>query len=331
MATRLDVSMNYSTRILLIGLTSLLGLCAAPAQDFDLAAKVNGEGISRSELQSRVDASMRKGSLNYGAITQPRQYNRVQRQVLDQLIAQELLWQAAEGAGFVAAADEVDQALTEVRQGYPTEMAFNNDLVENGFTAESFREDVRRKISVRKWAQQTLGKDIEVSDAEIHEYYAANQVRFVQSEQVNVRHVLIKLAPDADEAATAAARTKIDQILERARAGADFAELAKANSEGPTAPRGGDLGFVPRGALVKPFEDAAFALQPGEISDVVRTQFGFHVIKLEGRREGSLVPEEQVAPSIRQHLFATKFQEAVVDRMRTLREEATVEILIPES
>ncbi len=323
--------MKLSKRILLPGLVALFGLGAVTAQELDLAAKVNGEGITRAELQARVDASMRQGSTNSGAITQPRQYNRLQRQVLDQLIAQELLWQAAKGAGFVATKDEVDQAMAQIRQRYTTEMAFDNQLTEHGFTAESFREDMRRKISVRRWAQETLSKDIQVSDAEIHDYYTANQARFVQSEQVNARHVLVKLAPNASEAESAAARRKIEQILERAKAGADFAELAKAQSEGPTAPQGGDLGFVPRGAMVKPFEDAAFALKPGEISDVVRTQYGLHIIKLEARREGSLVPEEQVAPAIRQQLFATKFQDAVVDRMRALRDEASVEILIPES
>ncbi|MDH3475790.1 MAG: peptidylprolyl isomerase [Rhodospirillales bacterium] len=323
--------MKFPLRVLLTSLIAVFGLSAVTAQDLDLAAKVNGEGISRTLLQNRVDASMRQGSSNYGAITQPSQYKRVQRQVLDQLIVQELLWQAAKGAGFVATADEVEQAMAQVRQGYPTEMAFDNALTEHGFTAESFEEDMRRKIAVRRWAQETLGKDIQVSDAEVHDFYLANQVRFVQSEQINVRHVLIKLASDADEAATAAARGKIEQVLEQARAGADFAELAKTRSEGPSAPQGGELGFVPRGTLVKPFEDAAFALKPGEISDVVRTQYGFHVIKLEARREGSQVPEEQAAPAIRQQLSASKFQDAVLERMRTLRQEASVEILIPES
>jgi peptidyl-prolyl cis-trans isomerase C len=323
--------MKFPIRILLAGLVGLFGLGAVAAQDMDLAAKVNGEGITRAQLQARVDASMRQGGTNYGAITQPRQYGRLQRQVLDQLIAQELLWQAAKGAGFVAAPEEVDQAMAQVRQRYPSELAFNNQLTEHGFTAESFREDMRRRVSVRNWAEATLSKDIQVSDAEIHDYYVANQVRFIQSEQINARHVLIKLAPDAGEAETAAARGRMEQILEQARAGADFAELAKTHSEGPSAPQGGDLGFVPRGALVKPFEDAAFALEPGEISDVVRTQYGLHIIKLEARREGSVVPEEQAAPAIRQQLLATKFQEAVLDRMRSLREAASVEILIPES
>lgn len=320
---------GLNMRALLLGFIGLLVISAAVAQDFNLVAKVNGEGITRDRLQSSVDASMERRGFNYGGVTQPRHFKRLQRQALEQLIAQELLWQKAEQEGFVAAAEELDEALAAARKSYPSEQAYLKDLERNAFTMESFREDLRRKISVRKWAHATLASEIQVSDAEIHDFYVANQVRFVQPEQINARHVLIKLAPGADDDATAAARDKIEQLLEQARAGSDFADLAKKHSQGPSAPRGGELGFVPRGRLVKDFEDAAFALETGEISDVVRTEFGFHIIQIIARRDGQAVPEQQVAAPIRQHLFETKFLEAVAERVRVLRKEASVEILIP--
>ena len=304
----------------------LLGAGAAPAQDFDLAAKVNGEGITRTRLQSSVDASTRTG---YGNMTQPGAYKRVQRNVLDQLIAQELLWQEAERGGFVATPAEVDQAVDQLRGRYDSENAYLFELEKNGFTAESYREDLKRQISVRRWMEQTLAKDISVSDAEIHDFYTANQDRFVQPEQIHARHVLIKVAPDADEARVAQARQEIEQILAEAKQDADFAELAKQHSQGPSAPRGGDLGFFQRGQMVKPFEDVAFALEPGEISGVVRTRFGFHIIKLEGRRAKQVVPEAQAAPSVRDYLASNKFQDAVEERVKALREQGSVEILIP--
>jgi peptidyl-prolyl cis-trans isomerase C len=307
----------------------LLAPGAAPAQDWHLAAKVNGEGITRARLQSRVDASTRQGTINYGGVTQPKQYQRMQHQVLEELIDQELLWQEAKRQGFVATAAEVDQALDEVRRGYDSDFAYQMELERNGFTPESYREDMKRRISVRHWVQETLAKDIVVSDDEIHEFYVANQGRMVQPEQINPRHVLIKVEAGADETTVAAARQRIEQILAEAKQGADFVELAKTRSEGPTAPRGGDLGFLARGQLVKPFEDAAFALQPGEISGVVRTRYGFHIIKLEARRAAQVVPEAQAAPSLRSHLTSTKLEEAIVERVRILREQGSIEILIP--
>ena len=315
---------------LFFAMTALGGVTSvAPAQDFNLAAKVNGAEITRARVQSGIDASMREGSINYGGITQPQQMKRMQQQILDQLIAQELLWQEARREGFIATPAQVEQALDQMRSRYGTEDAYRQGLERNGFTADSYREDLRRHISVRRWVQESLATSIAVSDAEIHDYYVANPSQFVQPGQVNPRHVLIKVDPGADEATIAAARQRIEQILAEAKQGADFAELAKRHSEGPSAPRGGDLGFVSRGQLVKPFEDAAFALQPGEISDIVRTRYGFHVIKLQARREGRVVPEAQAAPSLRNYLGSIKLQEAVEDRVRSLREQGSVEILIP--
>jgi parvulin-like peptidyl-prolyl isomerase len=127
----------------------------------------------------------------------------------------------------------------------------------------------------------------------------------------------------------AEARKKIEQVLAEAKQGADFSELAKKYSQGPSAPRGGELGFLPRGRLVKPFEDTAFTLKAGEISDIVRTRYGFHIIKIEARREKGVVPEKQAAPSIRNYLSSRKVQEAVQDRVGTLRKKGKVEIYLP--
>ena len=111
--------------------------------------------------------------------------------------------------------------------------------------------------------------------------------------QVRARHILIKVASDADEATKQAARTKIDALLARAKAGDDFAALAKANSEDEgSAKKGGDLGFNPKGRMVKPFDEAQFALQPGQISDVVESTFGYHIIKAEAVREGDVPVDE---------------------------------------
>lgn len=306
----------------------MLGLGAAYAGEVNLAATVNGEGIARTRLQSSVDASMRRGRMNYGGITKPDQYKRLQRQVLDQLIAQKLLWQEANRQGFVATPAEVEQALERLRKRYQTEEAYLQGLEQNGLTAETYREGLKREISVQHWVRETIAQGITVADAEVHDYYVKNRAQFVQPEGINARHVLIKVGPDADEATVAAARKKIEPVLAKARQGADFAELAKQYSQGPSAPRGGALGLVPRGQLVKPFEDAAFALKPGEISDIVRTRYGFHIIKLEARRESGVAPEKEVVPSIRNYLSSTKVQELVQDRVRTLREKGSVEILI---
>ena len=318
-----------ASHLCLSSILLLLGAGTTVAGNYDIVATVNGEGITRDRLQTRVDATIEESGLNYGGITRPQQFKQMQRQALDLLIAQELLWQTAAREGFVAETAEVDAAFEEVRRGFPSDQALANHLKKNAFTEDGFRDDLKRRISIRKWAYGSLGETIRISDPDIHEYYVANQVHFIQPEQINVRHVLIKVPPDADEATTASAREKIDEVLAQARAGVDFADLAKEYSEGPSASDGGDLGFAPRGAFVKPFEDAAFALEIGQISGVVRSGYGFHIIKLVDRREGHTLPETEAAPAIRQYLFEDRLVAAMAEKVEDLRERASVEVYIP--
>jgi parvulin-like peptidyl-prolyl isomerase/cytochrome oxidase Cu insertion factor (SCO1/SenC/PrrC family) len=320
---------RFGSRITAAPLVGLLGIGAAKAQNSGFAATVNGEGIARERLDSSVDAYFRKGGMNYVGITQPGQFRRAQREVLEQLVSQELLRQQAEQSGCVASSEEIELALDSVHRGYPDELVFKNDLTEKGYTPDFFREDLLHKVSVRKWARAMLVPAIEVSHAEVHDFYVTNQGRFIAPEQINVRHLLIKVDRNADDAVLAVAQLQIERVLQLAQEGADFAELARQYSQDTTASRGGEFAFTSRGQLVRSFEDAAYALQPGGISGVVRTRFGLHIIQLIARRDGALIPEQQVAEPIRSHLFENKLVEVVAKRVSSLREQAAVEILIP--
>jgi peptidyl-prolyl cis-trans isomerase D len=140
---------------------------------------------------------------------------------------------------------------------------------------------------------------VQIADDEVQRYYEENQTEFYSPEKVEARHILIKVAPDADEAAVAAARKRIETIYARAVGGEDFAELATALSEGPSKNQGGYLGFFERGRMVKPFEEAAFALQEGDISEPVRTDFGWHIIKVERHQAAETLSLEQSRDKIR--------------------------------
>ena len=120
-----------------------------------------------------------------------------------------------------------------------------------------------------------------IPDEELESFYRENFSRFSIPEQRSARHILIKTSEEDTEDILAEKRNRAEQVLELAKSGEDFTELAKQYSEGPTGPKGGDLGSFTRGRMVKPFDDAAFSLKEGEISDIVETQFGFHIIKLE--------------------------------------------------
>lgn len=292
-----------------------------------LAASVNGVAITRAKLQSRLDAYMRQNKINAGGVFNPGFYKRIRRRVLDVIIAQELLWQAARDRGVVATDEEVRSAIDFARDRFGSESKFLAGIRDGGFTDEAeYTEDMRRRLSVQKLIAFDIVPSVSVSDAEIHAFYINNPERFVRPEEVRVRHILVKVVKDADKVTLEAARARIDAIHAEATGDADFAELAREHSDGPSAPHGGDLGFFGRGRMVKPFEEAAFALAPGTISGPVRTVFGYHIIKVEQRRGGDRIPEGSVAPRIRAVLERQKVKETVVARVQALHAAAVVEI-----
>jgi peptidyl-prolyl cis-trans isomerase C len=292
------------------------------------AARVNGVAISRAELDTSFNGYIQQRGMNTGMITDPEQYKQVQLEVLEMLISRELLWQEAKKKNYVAKDEDVKEAIGSVKSKFPSEDDFKLRLSQSGYTEKEYTEFLRQQLSVRELVQKDIAKELAVSDDEVHGYYESNPEQFKAPEQVRARHILVKVDPSADEAAKEAAKKKIEGILTEAKGGADFAEMAKKHSEGPSRPNGGDLGFFSRGQMVKPFDDAAFALKPGEISDVVNTVYGYHIIKVEEKREPRTIAEEDVREQVRQFLQAGKVQGAVKERVNTLRSVGDVEILI---
>jgi peptidyl-prolyl cis-trans isomerase C len=167
-----------------------------------------------------------------------------------------------------------------------------------------------------------------VKPADVSAFYEKNPERFQQPEAVHASHVLITVPQGADAATKAAARAKAEDVLKQARAGADFAKLARTYSNDASAPRGGDLGFFPKGQMAPTFEAAAFALAPNQISDVVETPFGFHVIKMLEKRTAQSVPFGQAAPQIEQYLRQEQQQTKTRAFVQQLRAKGNVQVFI---
>ena len=303
----------------------LLGSTAAiSAQMFGPVATVNGVEISRSKMQAQVDHTINQRGMGSGGITQPGTYKNIQGEVLEQLIVQELLWQEAQRREFIVSDAEVDEELEKVKSGFETEQAFLFKIKEGGFTEATYREEIRQQRSARRMVAEGISAGIVVSDEDIENFYDENIDRMSSPEQVRARHILVGPKSD-DEEGERLAREKIAAIQKELEGGASFALVAMERSEGPSANQGGDLGFFGRGQMVPAFEEVAFALQPGEISEVVETQFGYHIIKLEERREAQTVPVEEAAERITAYLTQNKLQEAVEVLVDELHAAATIE------
>jgi peptidyl-prolyl cis-trans isomerase C len=294
------------------------------AQAFGPALTINGVDITRAKVNSQVDHMINQRGLNSGGITQPAVYQQLQQEVVERLITQELLWQEAQRREVVASDSDVDEQLAKMKSGFDNEQAFLFQIQAGGFTESAYHEDIRQQRSVQNMIAGELAREVTVSDEEIEAFYNENIEQMTLPEAIRARHILMKAAVD-DESARESARERITAVQQELRDGADFAALATEFSEAPSAPKGGDLGFFGRDQMVPSFENAAFALQPGEISEVVDTQFGYHLIKLEERREAQTVPVEEAAERITAYLTQDKLQEAVEDLVDELHAAATIE------
>ena len=193
--------------------------------------------------------------------------------------------------------------------GFAPQVTISDEDLQKYFAdhQEAYREPERIRLKLVEFRPQDFAAQVTPSDPDIQAYYDAHTDDYRHPEEVRARHILFKVAPNASEADKAAARTQAEDVLAKAKAGADFAELAKQYSQDSTASNGGDLGRFGHGVMTPAFETAAFALQPGQISDVVETQFGFHIIKLEEKVPEHVEPLDSARAAI---VSALQLQEA---------------------
>jgi peptidyl-prolyl cis-trans isomerase C len=195
---------------------------------------------------------------------------------------------------------------------------------------ERLKQLIQADLIIQNLIQQEVIAKMTVSDEEAQGFYEERKDQFNEPEQVQASHIIILVKPEATQEEKDVARKKIEDILAQVKAGEDFAELAKEHSEGPSKDRGGDLGFFTRDKMVKPFADAAFALNEGEISDIVETQYGYHIIKVTGRKPQRQIPFDEVKEQIKQSLLKQKTNTEMSNWIAELRENATIEMMTPE-
>jgi peptidyl-prolyl cis-trans isomerase C len=255
---------------------------------------------------------------------------RLRREAMDLMIEQALVWQAAESAGIEVDPAEVDRNIEEIRSVFDTENGFTMKLEGEGFTEESFHQHMERMIAAKRYLDEIRLGVADVSEADLERYYHDNEHRLTLPEQVRVRHILLTWKPLGTQDDRAAIRKQMQPILERARSGEDFAALAREFSDDyATKNSGGDTGFFQRGEMVRPFEEVAFTLEPGEISDPVETTFGVHILRVEEHRESRLLPLDEVRDQLLEYVRSERMDAAVQEEIDRLRAAADIEILIP--
>ena len=286
-------------------------------------ATVDGEVILMSTYERRAKPVIEE----YGKVlTGPDKEIKIKElkeKILEQMIDEKILINEAKRNKIKVNSKEIQDGMGEIRKRFGTEEEYNRELANQGLSEEKFKEQVKEQLMVIKLIDQEVkAKVISPTDGEIEDFYKQNESEMVEPEQVRARHILIKVDENTDKKK---AQKRIRDILKEVKKGeTSFAELAKKYSEGPSAPRGGDLGFFIRGQMVKKFEEAAFALQVGEISDVVETEYGYHIIQCIEKKAGEKKSLEDIREYLRNFIFQKRMEERYEKWLRGLRDKATI-------
>jgi peptidyl-prolyl cis-trans isomerase C len=281
-----------------------------------VVATVNGESILLGEV-NRVVGVWKSNNFSLADTLSPRA---LQRKALDELVDQRVLLDAARKEDLVPTEEQMQMAMKMFMQRFQSPEMFEQALQQQGSDRQEFEKNLRVDMTIRNYLFRSMPDTFNVAAGEAQRWYDDHPDMFTQ---VHARHILVKVEPGATPEAKDAARTKAHALLSQVRGGADFGETAKASSDCPSAPNGGDLGTFGKGQMVPAFEEAAFGLQEGQVSDVVETQFGYHIIKLEGR---SKMPFDQnVEGQLSQQIVSEKRSAAVRNRIDDLRSAAKIE------
>jgi peptidyl-prolyl cis-trans isomerase C len=251
-------------------------------------------------------------------------------EVLENLIAREVLYQKSKAEEIKVDEAMLDEHMATLKQQFPSEDEFKKTLGEMGLSEAGLRSDFERAKAIEQLLDEEVSKKIVISDEETKKYYAENPAMFKHPEQVRASHILITVDPKAEDSAKAASRAKLEAVQARLKQGEDFAALAKEVSQCPSASKGGDLGYFRQGQMVEPFEKAAFALKPGEVSDIVETQFGYHLIKVADHKPETVVGYDEIKERIAEHLKQDRLKDEIDRYVDTLKQEAKITKNLPE-
>ena len=299
---------------------------AKPA-DNKYIAKVNGVEISNTDLERKFNLIKER----YASMGMPLDDNKLQefrKNILNSLIEQEVLYQESVAEGIKVDPAEVKAELANFKKQFENEAAFKKQIKEMNFTEDIILSQIGRSKTIQKFIAEKIMPGIKVTDEEVKKYYDTHPDEFKLPERVHVSHILVKVdpkAPDAEKTKKEALK-KIEGIKAKLDKGADFAKMAMENSDCPSKAKGGDLGFFQRGQMVKPFEEAAFALKPGEMSGIVETQFGYHIIKCQEKKGASTLAFADIKEKLRNKLKDDRFKETFPKYMETLKKKYKIEI-----
>lgn len=287
-----------------------------------IAAEVNGEIVLYSEVRERA---FQMSSMGGTAQPDPKEFI---KPALESLVDEKLIIQYGKEKEIKVTAMELDKAVEDFRKrtGAATMEDFSQMLTRAGLTMDGYRKMLGDQLLARKVISMEVRSQVQLSEDAVKDWYGEHKDLFTGRPKIRVSHILKYLPKTASDADWEKAAADIAAIRKEIADGLDFAEAAKKYSEDPSRDTGGDLGEVVKGEMVEEFDDVAFNLEPGVVSEPVRTQFGYHLIKVQYKGASEVAPLEKVRGEVENRMYAELVQTAREDWIRRVRKDALINI-----
>ncbi|MGO9126681.1 MAG: peptidylprolyl isomerase [Terriglobales bacterium] len=320
-------------RSFLLTLIAVTGLPVAFGADTvvqEIIARVNNQIVTRSEYV-RSEEDLRKDALQQDPVNADKLVAERDKDVLRDLIDQQLLLEKGKDLG-ITADTELIKKLDQMRKEMNLESMEDLEKAAQaqGISFEDFKQNMRNQIITQQVIGKEVGQRLIIDKEEEQKFYDTHQSELNQPEQIKLSEILVsteKKAKDSTEQQQLqAAKAKADDLLDQIKKGAKFEDVAKKNSEGPSAGQGGDLGYFKRGTLAKELEDVTFAMKAGEVSNVIRTRQGYVILKVMEHHQAGVPPFSQIEPRIQDAVYMQKLQPALREFLTKLRDEAFIDI-----
>jgi peptidyl-prolyl cis-trans isomerase C len=293
---------------------------AKQPQSGDIAVSVDGNVLKKSELEKDIKQKLAAYKAQIPADKIKKARTTLKKQIVDEFIMRNLMTNEVEKRKIAATDKEIEATMEQIKSTLPPDKKLETFMKENKIS----KEQIALGIKVNKLVKQEAGNKTKPTQKEISKFYAENKDKFMIPESVHVRHILIAFAEGDDDKVKAEKKVKIENLRKQIVDGADFAEVARKNSDCPSKDNGGDLGMLRKGQAVKPFEDAAFSQKINSIGPVVTTEYGYHLIQVLGLNPPKKMALEEVKGKISSYLEQQKQAYVFNALLKKLRENAKI-------
>ena len=286
-------------------------------------ATVNGVVLTEADLAEEIKKILPTETSFHSGVN-PERMKTIRAKARSALIDMELQYQDALAKGQKLSDAELDAEIDKLKERFRAKGSFEKLIASAGFTEASFRRFVERKILADRFKTQVVDQKAQVTDAQVKEFYETNKARYFKPAEFRASQILLKVDPASTEEEKAKVREKAEVILKKLRAGADFAEMAEKESNDRSSLNGGDIGSFHAGETVAEFEAALKTLKVGELSELVETLYGYHIIKLTDRREPRQLTYEEMREKIKAQLTNQEKDRLFKQWMDELRTKAKI-------